>query len=150
MSSQPVNATLEQVLRRVRTQAANDDCDTCKIAVLELATILADPVRSPGPVREVPASAAALQRARLRQSASLTAATRAQDTQKDLLEYAKQACNTFPAFQDQCVAYVEAYGPVALATAIAYMQPALCENIGFCPIRGAAGRVVQPQMSLVV
>ena len=56
-----------------------------------------------------------------------------QDTQKSLLNYAKDACGTFPAFEDQCEAYVEAYGPIALATAIAYMQPALCSNIGFCP-----------------
>ena len=45
MKTPVANATLEKVLMRVRSGAANDDCDTCKIAVLEMATILADPVR---------------------------------------------------------------------------------------------------------
>ena len=71
-----------------------------------------------------------------------------QDTQKDILDYAQQACDTFPAFKDQCVAYVETYGPVALATAIAYLQPALCQNIGFCPAPLPPVLQQQQQMSL--
>ena len=40
---------MEKALLDIKTRAAsaNDDCDVCKIAVVEMATILADPVISP-------------------------------------------------------------------------------------------------------
>lgn len=39
----------------------------------------------------------------------------AQDTQKQILEYAKEACTTLgPNFQDQCLNYVELYGPLVI------------------------------------
>ena len=42
-----VNANVEKALLEIKAHAAssNDDCDICKIAVVEMATILADPVR---------------------------------------------------------------------------------------------------------
>jgi saposin len=39
----------------------------------------------------------------------------AQDTQKQILQYAKEACQTLgPNFQDQCLNYVELYGPLVI------------------------------------
>ena len=38
-----------------------------------------------------------------------------QDTQKQILEYAKEACTALgPNLQDQCLNYVELYGPLVV------------------------------------
>ena len=55
-----------------------------------------------------------------------------QSTQKQVLDYAKEACDTYPDFHDQCVTYVEMYGPLLLNAAVAYMNPEVCSRIGVC------------------
>lgn len=77
----------------------NDDCDTCKLVVLEAGAILRNP-----------------------------------DTQKEILDYAEQACHTFHQYEDQCLEYVHQYGPLAIGIVLQYMQPDLvCNELGFCP-----------------
>ena len=65
-----------------------------------------------------------------------------------LLSYARQVCGVFQGFQAQCIFYVEAYGPEALADAIMHLQPALCHEVGVCPGLGAPAAVAQPQAPL--
>lgn len=48
------------------------------------------------------------------------------------MDYAKQACDVYPDFHDQCLTYVEMYGPLLINAAVAYMTPQLCEQWGFC------------------
>jgi saposin len=57
-----------------------------------------------------------------------------QDTQKQILEYAKEACQTFgPDFKDQCLNYVELYGPLVVNMVVQYLKPELCIEAGYCP-----------------
>lgn len=56
-----------------------------------------------------------------------------QKTQKHILDYVKQQCDDFSAFKEQCVSYVELYGPLALNMARQYLSPDLCTQLGFCP-----------------
>ena len=63
-----------------------------------------------------------------------------QDTQKEILVYAHEACHVFPGFQDQCEVYVNMYGPLVLGIVQQYLQPdALCGQLGFCPAPPALG-----------
>jgi len=56
-----------------------------------------------------------------------------QKSQKQILEYVKQSCQDFQAFADQCSAYIDLYGPLILNMAKRYLNPALCQELGFCP-----------------
>jgi saposin len=57
-----------------------------------------------------------------------------QDTQKQILEYAKEACQAFgPNFKDQCLNYVELYGPLVVNMIVQYLKPQLCIDAGYCP-----------------
>ena len=57
-----------------------------------------------------------------------------QNTQKDILEYAHEACHSFPGFETQCETYVNMYGPLVLGIIQQYLQPeAMCARLGFCP-----------------
>ena len=55
-----------------------------------------------------------------------------QKTQKEVLDYAKEACDVYPDFHDQCLTYVEIYGPQVMNAAVAYMTPELCIQLGIC------------------
>lgn len=56
-----------------------------------------------------------------------------QATQKEALEYAEEVCDAYPDFHDQCLTYVQMYGPLLLNAAVAYMNPSLCSTLGVCP-----------------
>jgi hypothetical protein len=57
-----------------------------------------------------------------------------QDTQKQILEYAKEACSTLgPNLKDQCLNYVELYGPLVVNMIVQYLKPELCIDAGYCP-----------------
>ena len=57
-----------------------------------------------------------------------------QDTQKQILEYAKEACSGLgPNFKDQCLNYVELYGPLVVNMIVQYLKPELCIDAGYCP-----------------
>ena len=57
-----------------------------------------------------------------------------QETQKDILEYAHEACHSFPGFETQCETYVNMYGPLVLGIIQQYLQPeTMCARLGFCP-----------------
>ena len=68
-------------------------------------------------------------------AALLTAIVMAsQDTQKQILEYAKEACSGLgPNFKDQCLNYVELYGPLVVNMIVQYLKPELCIDAGYCP-----------------
>ncbi|BDA48770.1 probable prosaposin [Coccomyxa sp. Obi] len=56
------------------------------------------------------------------------------DTQKQILEYAKEACEAIgPNFKDQCLNYVELYGPLVVNMIVQYLKPQLCIDAGYCP-----------------
>ena len=58
-----------------------------------------------------------------------------QETQKEILEYAHDACHVFPGFEDQCETYVNMYGPLVMGIIQQYLQPdAMCSRLGFCPL----------------
>lgn len=58
-----------------------------------------------------------------------------QETQKQILEYAHDACHVFPGFEDQCEMYVNMYGPLVMGIIQQYLQPdAMCGRLGFCPL----------------
>lgn len=58
-----------------------------------------------------------------------------QETQKEILEYAHDACHVFPGFEDQCEMYVNMYGPLVMGIIQQYLQPdAMCGRLGFCPL----------------
>ncbi|KAL3143002.1 hypothetical protein ABBQ38_003281 [Trebouxia sp. C0009 RCD-2024] len=57
------------------------------------------------------------------------------ETQKEILEYAHDACHVFPGFEDQCEMYVNMYGPLVMGIIQQYLQPdAMCGRLGFCPL----------------
>lgn len=56
-----------------------------------------------------------------------------QGTQKEILDYVKQSCKDFEAFEEQCESYVDLYGPTVLNVAKQYLKPELCTQLGFCP-----------------
>ncbi len=57
-----------------------------------------------------------------------------QDTQKRILEYAKEACSSLgPNLKDQCLNYVELYGPLVVNMIVQYLKPELCIDAGYCP-----------------
>ena len=57
-----------------------------------------------------------------------------QDTQKQILEYAKEACSSLgPNIKDQCLNYVELYGPLVVNMIVQYLKPELCIDVGYCP-----------------
>ena len=57
-----------------------------------------------------------------------------QDTQKQILEYAKEACSSLgPNLKDQCLNYVELYGPLVVNMIVQYLKPELCIDAGYCP-----------------
>ena len=106
-----------------------DMCDTCKLAVLEAAAILGNVVRGH----------ADAQRA-LQQCCRCVADVKApavQETQKQILEYAKQMCSSLTTFHDQCLAYVELYGPLVFNMLVQYLTPELCITLSYCPPVGA-------------
>ncbi len=55
-----------------------------------------------------------------------------QDTQKEILDLAKESCAAFQAYKDQCVTYVELYGPLLFNMFVQYLRPELCTTIGYC------------------
>ncbi|KAK9812736.1 hypothetical protein WJX72_002865 [[Myrmecia] bisecta] len=56
------------------------------------------------------------------------------NTQKEIIEYAKEACAVLKQMEDQCDVYVETYGPLVLNMAMQYLQPNLCpSSAGPCP-----------------
>lgn len=56
-----------------------------------------------------------------------------QETQKQILEYAKQMCSSLTTFHDQCLAYVELYGPLVFNMLVQYLTPELCITLSYCP-----------------
>ena len=56
-----------------------------------------------------------------------------QATQKQILEYAKQMCSSLTTFHDQCLAYVELYGPLVFNMLVQYLTPELCITLSYCP-----------------
>lgn len=55
-----------------------------------------------------------------------------QDTQKEILDIAKNACTAFQQYKDQCVTYLELYGPLLFNMVVQYLQPQLCITLGYC------------------
>jgi saposin len=54
-------------------------------------------------------------------------------TQRQILDYAKQGCEVFQDFKQQCETYVDVYGPLVLNMALQYLQPMpLCTRMGYC------------------
>ena len=56
-----------------------------------------------------------------------------QATQKQILEYAKQMCSSLSTYHDQCLAYVELYGPLVFNMLVQYLTPQLCITLSYCP-----------------
>ena len=55
------------------------------------------------------------------------------ENQKELLDFAKRACDSFEDYKDQCLEYVDMYGPMVIGIAISYLQPQpLCTRLGYC------------------
>lgn len=55
------------------------------------------------------------------------------DIQKEVLDFAKQSCDSFDDYKDQCVEYIDMYGPMAFGMMITYLQPLqFCTRIGYC------------------
>eukprot|EP00884_Botryococcus_braunii_P015377 jgi/Botrbrau1/2522/Bobra.0079s0014.1 len=54
------------------------------------------------------------------------------DTQKEILDIAKNACEAFQQYKDQCVTYLELYGPLLFNMIVQYLQPQLCITLGYC------------------
>ena len=74
-------------------------------------------------------------RFRLAQPFSLLICSQLQETQKEILVYAHEACHVFPGFEDQCEMYVNMYGPLVMGIIQQYLQPdAMCGRLGFCPL----------------
>ena len=117
--------------------ASNDFCDTCKVVITEAAVILGNLVRThcsllgtslavlamedlisrdPG-LRSGPSghSARCCGSAFEGRSDDANFFHCKQDTQKQILEYAKEACTALgPNLHDQCLNYVELYGPLVV------------------------------------
>ncbi|KAK9839502.1 hypothetical protein WJX81_006179 [Elliptochloris bilobata] len=55
------------------------------------------------------------------------------EMQKQILEYAKQMCTSLSTFHDQCLAYVELYGPLVFNMLVQYLTPELCVTLSYCP-----------------
>lgn len=55
-------------------------------------------------------------------------------TQQEILTYAKEACTSLGKdYQDQCIQYVEMYGPLIFTLALGYLQPEpLCVRLHYC------------------
>ncbi len=55
-----------------------------------------------------------------------------QDTQKQILEYAKEACTALgPNLHDQCLNYVELYGPLVVNMIVqVWLSPAVSSRVG--------------------
>lgn len=52
-----------------------------------------------------------------------------QDTQKQILEYAKEACTALgPNLHDQCLNYVELYGPLVVNMIVQVKSQPLCSE----------------------
>ncbi len=56
-----------------------------------------------------------------------------QETQKQILQYAKQMCSSLSTYHDQCLAYVELYGPLVFNMLVQYLTPQLCVTLSYCP-----------------
>lgn len=70
------------------------------------------------------------------------------DTQQQLMEYAKQACQVFPALKEQCTMYVDQYAPLVYGVMLTYLQPdALCGELGYCPAPSAQQALAQPLLA---
>jgi hypothetical protein len=70
------------------------------------------------------------------------------DTQQQLMDYAKQACQVFPALKDQCTMYVDEYAPLVYGVMLTYLQPdALCGELGYCPSPSAQRVLSQPLLT---
>ena len=66
---------------------------------------------------------------------SLLICSHLQETQKEILVYAHEACHVFPGFEDQCEMYINMYGPLVMGIIQQYLQPdAMCGRLGFCPL----------------
>lgn len=56
-------------------------------------------------------------------------------TQEEILEYAREGCGLFTDFKQQCLQYVNLYGPLVLNMGLTYLQPeTLCAQLGYCPV----------------
>lgn len=56
------------------------------------------------------------------------------DNQKELIDFAKNSCEAFDQYKEQCREYVELYGPMLIGIAVSYLQPGpLCNRLGYCP-----------------
>lgn len=64
-----------------------------------------------------------------------------QATQKEILDYIKQNCESFQAFADQCATYIDLYGPLVLNMAKQYLKPELCSQLGFCSSQSSRASV---------
>ena len=42
-------------------------------------------------------------------------------------------CSTLTTFHDQCLAYVELYGPLVFNMLVQYLTPELCITLSYCP-----------------
>lgn len=57
-----------------------------------------------------------------------------QDTQREVVELSKKACDLFDTYQDYCTALIDEYAPLAFNLLEAYLQPdSLCLQLGYCP-----------------
>jgi len=55
------------------------------------------------------------------------------DTQKEVFDYVKQGCETFDSYKEQCVEYVDQYGPLVFGMVLTYLQPEpFCTQMGYC------------------
>ena len=48
----------------------------------------------------------------------------------------REVCSALQGFEDQCVSYVELYGPLLLNVVAQYLKPELCNRMGYCPAPG--------------
>jgi len=61
------------------------------------------------------------------------------DNQKAVLDYAKQSCDSFDDYKDQCMEYIDMYGPMMFTLMVTYLEPQqFCTRIGYCD--GPAGQ----------
>lgn len=55
------------------------------------------------------------------------------NTQQEIMDFAKQGCDTFEDYKPQCIEYIDMYGPMVFGIAISYLQPVpFCTRLGYC------------------
>lgn len=55
------------------------------------------------------------------------------NTQQEIMDFAKQGCDSFEDYKAQCIEYIDMYGPMVFGIAISYLQPVpFCTRLGYC------------------